>query len=417
MNDVKYCEELAEDVICLILLNLPVKSLLRFRSVSKSWNDIITSRAFAKFHCRIAHSNPRTYHLFKQVLLYNEEETLHYTTLNDHVSSACCGGGRLPPPPLKFQLPLKLKRKGGFWFDSSSWDGMMCTPTYEPDHTAAIHVWNPFTRQVRRVSWPVAYTEYQTILYSFVGFGYDHTADDYKIVVHTHDFSVSASRTFVMALRSSNDAWRSIDGLSVSWGSRRSKAVTLENGDVHWVSWSNGAMSNNIKEEYYWVSRINNLEGRFLILKFSFADEQLTILPSPPKNHTADEIMWAWQLGQYEGSLCFFNYRIRAHQIHWINIWTLSAARDHNGSNKATWVNVMHVPFAPIGYERLIPLGFTVSGDLLIGITDDDDRHLMVYLAGEDRFVVVRLIDDAEVGSARAIYYHLLHTESLISPK
>uniref|UniRef100_A0A7N1A2C8 F-box domain-containing protein n=1 Tax=Kalanchoe fedtschenkoi TaxID=63787 RepID=A0A7N1A2C8_KALFE len=357
MNDVKYCEELPEDVICLILLNLPVKFLLRFRSVSKSWNDIITSPAFAKHHCRNARSNPRAHHLFRQCLLHNDEETLHYTTLNDYVSSACYCGRRLPPPPLKFQLPLKLSessdptRKGGFLFDSSSWDGMMCTSTYGPNHTAAILVWNPFTRQIRRVSWPAAYTEYQTVLYSFVGFGYDHTADDYKIVVHTHDFSICASRTFVMALRSSNDAWRSIDELSAPWGSRHWKAVTLDNGDVYWVSWSSGAMSDKISEEYYWVTRINNVEGRFLILKFSFTDEQLTILPSPPKKHNVDEFMWAWQLGQCEGSLCFFNYRIRAHRIHWIHIWTLSAPRDDDSSSKATWVDVMHVPLAPLGYE------------------------------------------------------------------
>uniref|UniRef100_A0A7N0V0R2 F-box domain-containing protein n=1 Tax=Kalanchoe fedtschenkoi TaxID=63787 RepID=A0A7N0V0R2_KALFE len=38
--------ELIDDLVRLILLKLPVKSLIKFRSVSKSWKDIISSNTF-----------------------------------------------------------------------------------------------------------------------------------------------------------------------------------------------------------------------------------------------------------------------------------------------------------------------------------------------------------------------------------
>uniref|UniRef100_A0A7N0VDM0 F-box domain-containing protein n=1 Tax=Kalanchoe fedtschenkoi TaxID=63787 RepID=A0A7N0VDM0_KALFE len=432
MKHARVDAELPDELVYSILLNLPPKTLLRFRSVSKRWNDIITSRAFAKHHCMNARSKPRADHLLQFCKWCKDDQTLYYTKLNGHVSSSC----GVPPSPVKFQLPPKLYEysdqttKGGFWFGSSSCDGMLCTATYEPDNTATILVWNPFTRQFRRVPWPGVYTKFNTLLTSFVGFGYDHTSDDYKIVVHTYDFSASVFRTYVTALRSSNsNVWRSIEELSMPWGKRSSRAVTLDNGDVYWVSWSSGPLSDNISEEYYWKSCNPILEqGRFLILKFSFTDERLTVMPSPPKEHDLGKPMWNWQLREYEGSLYFYNYldefQAAAPTTHWAHIWTLIATPDNiNGGSKATWVKAMQVPFGALfrSYDWLLPLGFTVSGDLVMRIfnrlhTRTDDGDLMVYLARECRFVVVHLKDDDEAGSKSVTYYHFLQTETLISP-
>uniref|UniRef100_A0A7N0ZXY3 F-box domain-containing protein n=1 Tax=Kalanchoe fedtschenkoi TaxID=63787 RepID=A0A7N0ZXY3_KALFE len=430
------CEELPDEHIYSILLNLPLKSLLRFRTVSKRWNAIITSRAFARHHFINARSKPRTDHLILHCLWYNCT-ILHYSDLSHDLTSSCrvAGGGGFPPPPAKFHLPPKWYRYndpitpgGGFWFDSSSCDGMLCTPKYETDHTATILLWNPFTRRFRRVPWPVACTKRTAVRDSFLGIGYDPVTDDYKIVVHTHDFSVSASRTYIFNLKSSSsDVWRSIDGLSAPWGRRESKPVTLDDGDVYWVSRCSGAIiSDNISEDNYWVSR--QQEGRFLILKFSFSDERLTIMPSPPKDDLS-ESTYTWQLVEYEGSLCFVNYcdeyLKRASRTHWIHIWTLSPARGDNGgsSSKATWVRAMHVPFSALllSYGTLVPLGFTVSGDLIMRIGNravrgEDHGDLMIYLAREVKFLIVHLEDDEEAGSKGAAYYHLLQTESLIRP-
>ncbi|KAM1024071.1 hypothetical protein ACFX2C_037394 [Malus domestica] len=43
-----------DDMIVEIVLRLPVKALLRFRSVSKSWRDLISSRDFVRKHLCLA---------------------------------------------------------------------------------------------------------------------------------------------------------------------------------------------------------------------------------------------------------------------------------------------------------------------------------------------------------------------------
>ncbi|CAM8914406.1 unnamed protein product [Rhodiola kirilowii] len=55
-------EELPEDLMYGVFLNLQLKALIRFRSLSKRWNEIITSPAFAKDHMRT--QNPRNNILF-----------------------------------------------------------------------------------------------------------------------------------------------------------------------------------------------------------------------------------------------------------------------------------------------------------------------------------------------------------------
>jgi hypothetical protein len=43
-------DSITKDMVMQILLKLPVKSMLRFRCASKSWNSLVTSPGFMKNH-------------------------------------------------------------------------------------------------------------------------------------------------------------------------------------------------------------------------------------------------------------------------------------------------------------------------------------------------------------------------------
>ena len=51
--------EMISDILILILLRLPVKSLLRFKCVSKFWYSLITSDRFVKMH--LIHTHTQIY--------------------------------------------------------------------------------------------------------------------------------------------------------------------------------------------------------------------------------------------------------------------------------------------------------------------------------------------------------------------
>ncbi|GER48384.1 F-box and associated interaction domains-containing protein [Striga asiatica] len=171
---------LSEDLFVEILARLPVQSLLRLRTVSKSWKTIIAGPKFCSFHLSTnRHSSKillaakypkqvsgRTYPVERYLLLDN-----HHHRPAD---SSC-----LSPLDFPFQYPL---------FTSphivASINGLICVSVRAANKVQPnipFMLWNPTIR--RHVCLPeITLTKPN---YSYTEFGYDPTTDDYKIVVLT----------------------------------------------------------------------------------------------------------------------------------------------------------------------------------------------------------------------------------------
>lgn len=75
-----------EDLITQILLHLPVSSLVRFKSVCKSWFSIITEQPFELNHYpRNRNSSPVPYSLFLYRCEYKSPETALILSLSRHI--------------------------------------------------------------------------------------------------------------------------------------------------------------------------------------------------------------------------------------------------------------------------------------------------------------------------------------------
>ncbi|XP_062162359.1 probable F-box protein At1g14315 isoform X6 [Alnus glutinosa] len=130
--------ELPEDLVIQILLWLPVVSLLRFKSVCKSWYALITNQNFIAKHL-LYNKNCNTQLLFKTRDKSNEDyvvSTISHETLQVSLTQ--------PLPPY-FELDVDEKF---FIFVVGSCNGLVCLHDYLALHEV---IWNPATKETKIV--------------------------------------------------------------------------------------------------------------------------------------------------------------------------------------------------------------------------------------------------------------------------
>lgn len=161
-------EDLYEDAVIEILLRLPVKSLLRFKSVCKFWYSLIENPSFISKHLKNVHS--------RLIVIYMDEDDgtaeFYYPqdmfcmfpdeTLTD-----------LSLQNLETQQPIPGGIGGPF-------DGIYCI--YGIDD--GITLWNLATGESRMLpKYRATRPRYTSIRGTNVGFGLDPMSNDYKLVM------------------------------------------------------------------------------------------------------------------------------------------------------------------------------------------------------------------------------------------
>ncbi|XP_074271191.1 F-box/kelch-repeat protein At3g23880-like [Silene latifolia] len=152
-----------------ILPRLPVKSLLRFKTVSKTWLSSISAPAFQKSHLRLSSYAPKF--LLSHVddddrkiflLSYDESKTI----LSDlvHLNSNI------------------LSEQSDHFYPIGSCNGLLCW-YHEP--LDSFTIWNPATRHCKKILGYSETTDQVTFheVFDAYGFGYVSSTHDYKILV------------------------------------------------------------------------------------------------------------------------------------------------------------------------------------------------------------------------------------------
>ncbi|KAI9077778.1 hypothetical protein K1719_040264 [Acacia pycnantha] len=229
------------EILVGILHRLPVKSLVKFTSVCKAWNSLITDQTFIFDHLNqtIQASNGngsiflqlyrRTRETGNECFDYEEFYSLYsHNQQMDHFSVE-----RFPLSRL-FQL-----------YDYSTvvgtCDGLVCIADYSILDLATLLIWNPSIRKYMVLPEPILtystgnrqHESYQL----FFGFGFDSKNKDYKVIRFVTLFdkeNVPQVEVFSLASRS----WRSIPirvaPFLLSQFLRNIPQVFV-NGVVHWV--------------------------------------------------------------------------------------------------------------------------------------------------------------------------------------
>ncbi|KAM7528800.1 hypothetical protein LguiB_032210 [Lonicera macranthoides] len=178
-----------EDVLADIVSRLPVKSLLQFTCISKSWRDLIGSKDFIKLHLtRATETNINCSIIIRECCsLYS----INFNSFNNAI--------RLNPP-----LNLHDQTKMGTRLIGSC-NGLLCLTNTEK----YIFLWNPSTRTYRRS--PVSRI-LLGVEFVVSGFGYDDVTDDYIVVriVQFYGRHEDSVRPEVSLYSMKSDSWRRI---------------------------------------------------------------------------------------------------------------------------------------------------------------------------------------------------------------
>ncbi|KAL1558848.1 hypothetical protein AAHA92_09263 [Salvia divinorum] len=232
--------DLPEEIVKEILLRLPAKSLLKFRSVSKCWFFLISSYEFAKAHLKISTKN-NTYEHYRLIVgTIQSLMDLHTCSLRATVGNTVYTGPIYPdvdmlPDVVRFDCP-SCNINSLIWMEGSC-NGLVCVL----ESARTLILWNPTTRKYRvlpRSGTPMRFEHYPLNF----GFGYDEFHDDYKVVELLHldpGMCLMEPRAKVYSLRS--NCWKAL----LNWPNEK---VALRSGvflnrAIHWLVFCAGRPS------------------------------------------------------------------------------------------------------------------------------------------------------------------------------
>lgn len=219
------------ELITDILKRLPVKSLICFKCVSKSWYDLINSKIFINLHlnqsCKV--------NLYTTLALDDFKKEIHIYSFNNHRPS--CHVNELC-------YPEDLKRPYYYTHLIGSCNGLICLSSYANN---IVSLYNPTTRACKRL--PVHNV---TEVHYSCTFGYDHFSDDYKVIELCYDLRNRIEhKTMLYSLKT--NAWEIIP--NTPWDKYYLKdSSVLCNNSLHWLKLGNSEeikCFNLATQEYY----------------------------------------------------------------------------------------------------------------------------------------------------------------------
>ncbi|XP_022748051.1 F-box protein CPR30-like [Durio zibethinus] len=245
-----------------ILSRMPVKSLIRFKCVQKSWCNLIQDPSFIVMHMDRFGKNNYGF------LLCNY-------TFDQYIKQYCIGNeSNNIVESTEFQMSTKLLFGDSKGSIIGSSNGLVCLSSHsfvlhQPD-LLKIHIWNPSTSKIMELPLCRGGASGAAIIspYFFIGFGFCPKLDDYKVVrVMLYARSDGWPPSEVQVYTLSTNSWKRMTMANPGWGLSPSLGRNgVTNGACHWL----GLQINSPK--------------RMSIIAFKF-DEEVFLEINPPYHH------------------------------------------------------------------------------------------------------------------------------------
>ncbi|XP_017251007.1 F-box protein CPR1-like [Daucus carota subsp. sativus] len=358
--------DIPEDIVREILLRLPVKLLLQYTSVCKTWLSIITSPDFISSHTHRALMVSR---IDPTLLAIRVNELILFSRARDGLTSNNNHSNNLLVMPRLFGIKP---------FVINSCNGIICVANLV-NHNDLFYLWNPAIRKCRKLPDPPRRRSYRYI----IGFGYDSISADYKVVRCEYDYSRYFKARKVHVYSTNADCWREIRPTIPleysSWipleyrGWRSKRADIVVNGVVYF---------DNFDE----------------LISFDLHKEIFGRIPLPSSHR-----LQLSKVLDFEGAVAMvFGYigdEVGAH------LWTLDDV-----SGRVTWTKIFSIDADPDSYLWL--KCYLGGGQFCGRITNKktDDVYNILYNYEKKKTKLYRNdLDDSTVLTG------MIHTETLVS--
>ncbi|KAM3357875.1 F-box/kelch-repeat protein [Capsicum galapagoense] len=351
---------LPQDLIIEILVRLPLKTLLKFRCVSKSWLSLLSNTEFHKTHVNFSMNNPKMtdYTLAAVATVSGLGKICRVYTISSENSSVTVSKHGCPPKSLSLSAWLL-----------GSCNGLVCLTT----DSFELMLLNPCTGKFNVFPDSIIHYEVGDGGYYFrYGFGYDASTDDYK-VVKIFSFPQSGEGRHVNMVNVYSlkaNSWSNIQGFNS--GHINGNVGVFANGILHWE----GCLNCHISGAYSEIVTLNLATERYGKIG----------LPS-----YEDGGIIHWTLGVSRGRLvACCNYELNRADMwvmkeygverSWIKLVAISSPVDHR-------VKISPLFVAENGDEVLVMLGTEIT---LYNSRNASFKRLADYVSGD--FLQVQVV-------------------------
>lgn len=219
-------KSIPDELVVDILIRLPVKSLARFKCVSKPWLFVISNPAFIKVHLKSSFNIKNSKYLLKHHLFCISTFPRHH--FRDFPLHLLMGGAQDDDLATanysvsNSNLPMRIM---------GSCNGIICIAINE----LQLFMWNPILRNSKLL--PPLHRPSALCCYVKDGFGYEQTTDDYKVVTIFYCMGDSGPYEVQIYSRRAN-SWKRIEDFN--YGNPLDQSAKYARGYFHWLIDSNG---------------------------------------------------------------------------------------------------------------------------------------------------------------------------------
>ena len=212
-----------------IHLRLPVKSIVRFRCVCKSWCTLFDDPDFISMHLRQASANSNGRLLFKH--LSSSEQEIY--SLRSNIAFAEVSRLEVPVPSKTDYYQIVGSSNGLICLTESNFKG-----SYLSLNT---FLWNPAIREFQTLPKYHINNFTSPLMVVGLGFAFHPVINDYKVVRIVYFMRNKTSEADVYSLRTGS--WREVDA-NICCYIHSNVSRTFINGALHWLAGKKNEMDN-----------------------------------------------------------------------------------------------------------------------------------------------------------------------------